>query len=679
MKSKVLVFGSNVSADIVNHHSGEGKFELVEHYTRSSLASVTSEPIRKKPSLEGLSSSQKRALKRDFSKEFIQQAVSKASYHLLLIDFLDERFHLLENNDFIATRTVEFVSSKSRLNGFKLIEAYSEEYFQMWLKGWHKFLETMKRLKLLNRIRLNKIFRVLPETKVDEEKSAVVKHNQFLARLYKEAEKSLNANQVYNYPEKFFDRKSYASESQLGDYSEEFYLKGNRQLVHDKGLADLLDNIITSTPKLKMSFKEKVLKYISQDLPFTLLKKNAIKKLKTSHKKEIATFVKSEIFNPGVNSLSFGTGQVIEFLYNNPNKLNTKDRKLLVCFNAAVGQRDVKCGPFFSGIGLSDELGLPILSIADPLVSQNENIGLAWYAGGENSNGLQLQLTELLEQVYKQHGLELIIFGGSGGGFASLVQATRLTIPATIVVWNPQTSILNYLKEPVSDYVNTAFREFRAKADFSYKQTLDWFGIQHEVFADQVKEQIKLVYLQNQSDNHRNIHAIPFMKAECWTRIGSASFESSNQKLLMCFGNWGRGHVAPSKPLLTALFNGIVFDKHQSHVIHSLADIGPLIDDRLVPYINVSEFSPNVKIKLNTCRSGETIKCWADIAGNELDIKLLKYSFRLHVNGKPILGCEYQSDSNYSFEYDKDLKNLRVELRIQDKLGTILRLYADVK
>lgn len=99
--------------------------------------------------------------------------------------------------------------------------------------------------------------------------------------------------------------------------------------------------------------------------------------------------------------------------------------------------------PVFTGLNVTRELDASFVALSDPTLYLDPDLKLAWYAG---SSGWDLQ--SLLKCVLRKiatvaRSNDLIFFGGSGGGFASLYCAA--SFPGSLaLVWNPQTDIGAY-------------------------------------------------------------------------------------------------------------------------------------------------------------------------------------------------------------------------------------------
>jgi len=243
-----------------------------------------------------------------------------------------------------------------------------------------------------------------------------------------------------------------------------------------------------------------------------------------------------------------------------------QNKVLLIGLSGAVTNRNGKKAPFFSGLGLARNLGLPLVAVADPTLALDPDLPLAWYAGNEEVPDLPKHLACLLEGLAKQHQARLVIFGGSGGGYAGLMMATLLECQTTVLVWNPQTAIADYVPHFVAQYIEAAFPRLgeavsRVRAGAAGEQgeglreVLDVAAITHDVRDIQLRPRINLLYLQNQSDWHVARHAVPYLVQGSWRRMGQAAFvkQQDIQQIGLFFGQWGDGHAAPPKAVLEVI------------------------------------------------------------------------------------------------------------------------------
>lgn len=131
---KIFIVGSCVSRDIFNYPNEE--FEVVAYRARSSSATLTTPPVigtAYYKEIETINSSfQQKMVLRDFKKSTLV-LLEKTQYDGVLMDLIDERFHLGVINDSIVTRSNEFVASKIVPN--RIISTFSDEFFELWKQG----------------------------------------------------------------------------------------------------------------------------------------------------------------------------------------------------------------------------------------------------------------------------------------------------------------------------------------------------------------------------------------------------------------------------------------------------------------------------------------------------------------------------------------------------------------
>lgn len=234
----------------------------------------------------------------------------------------------------------------------------------------------------------------------------------------------------------------------------------------------------------------------------------------------------------GVHSVWYG-GLPIDFELTQ----STSD-VLLVVFHGAL--EPTAALPIFSGSKVTSSLDVARLSFTDPSLYLSPDLALAWHAGNQYQPDLQQVTTRIIKKVAKSTGAkQIILFGSSGGGFASLIQAAAIP-RATAVVANAQTNALLYHKEHVDKYLNVAWEGDRDRfIAAGGNSAVDQFRS-----LDAIP---RVFYMQNSTDTfHIEEHLTPFVR----------SFEHDpNMQLLI--GNWGEGHIAPPKDLFWATLKAV--------------------------------------------------------------------------------------------------------------------------
>ncbi|WP_344878665.1 hypothetical protein [Zhihengliuella alba] len=245
-------------------------------------------------------------------------------------------------------------------------------------------------------------------------------------------------------------------------------------------------------------------------------------------------FLDAEELPDGIHAVSLSSGTVLDILLEGEPLGPADTRHVLTFFSGAVQERQGRKGPYFSGLGMSKRLDMPIIAVSDPGLDADPDVRLAWYAGNLRSR-FQDELSELLRGLAARSGRPLLLAGGSGGGFAALAQAERLRELATVVVWNPQTSILHYNPASVRKWLRTL------GFAVGFIQTEDWIPqvtrrvngrIQLSLRGSGALESARgVLYLQNWSDSHRRVHLLPWLNWNRWLEMPVARAASTPASL----------------------------------------------------------------------------------------------------------------------------------------------------
>jgi MinD-like ATPase involved in chromosome partitioning or flagellar assembly len=358
------------------------------------------------------------------------------------------------------------------------------------------------------------------------------------------------------------------------------------------------------------------------------------------------------------------------------NEINT----ILVCLNAAVGNRNEKCAPFFSGLGVNRVLKQPLIAISDPIISSLP-LSLAWYAGSERSESLQLDLATFLDQIAEKYNAKLILFGGSGGGFAAMAMSSYLKSHTTLLVSNPQTSISQYVYGFVRDYIKLAFPRQRAnlkgldgrsqaeRAKASY-EILENCNILHDVTSLKIRDNVKILYLQNKSDSHVSGHAVPFIKNRQCEVVGANSIIAENAGFY--FGSWGKGHVGPSSNIITALLRKVIDEQSLSSILEDLENgldgLNP--NEGRLTYLNREQYRlfPSISLSGNKVRA----RCLIKRNGVLFVDDDLDYAFYLMDGNKRIANRYYTKTNSHIFELPNEYERVSVRCFVKDKFNQII-------
>lgn len=219
-----------------------------------------------------------------------------------------------------------------------------------------------------------------------------------------------------------------------------------------------------------------------------------------------------------------------------------KGAPLVVVFHGAANP-DVRL-PWLSGHGVLSSLPVSHLSISDPSLYLNPALNLAWFAGSSIQSNLPDLLTRIISKVKASTiASQLILLGGSGGGFASLRLAPEFS-ECTAVVMNPQTVVEKYHRPHVDRYIKLAWegnkKLFRDTTEGSAINAIKSSNNSPTVF-----------YLQNSRDSfHAKAHLAPFLE----------EFSGTNNFYLLQKA-WNDGHTPPPKELITDVMRKVIIQR----------------------------------------------------------------------------------------------------------------------
>jgi Family of unknown function (DUF6270) len=205
--TRLLIFGSCVSRDILNHQQDKTRLVLVDYYARCSLASLGARPIEMPSSVQNIRSQfQKRMVERDIRKDFLND-LARLRFDILLLDLIDERLNLyVEPQGRACTLSSELISSGFRAdsNGGAKYVSGSEEFWRLWEAGWSILVNKLRGLGVLDRLLVNQVFwGARTENEGNFEPHYSSKHidsaNQFLWRMYQRISADIPSEQFLRF------------------------------------------------------------------------------------------------------------------------------------------------------------------------------------------------------------------------------------------------------------------------------------------------------------------------------------------------------------------------------------------------------------------------------------------------------------------------------------------------
>lgn len=638
-KARILIVGSCVSRDVLEIPSAKESFTLVDYYARSSLATLANTRLPTVPvgTLERIESAfQRRMVERDLNKSLLRDLPTH-DFDRILLDLIDERFDLWLGTDQAATT----ISAEITRSGFpsntsdgRRVSSGCPEFIALWRQGWERLCACLRSMGRLQDLVVNRVFwsRATESgqgfgTAFKPEQIAWA--NEVLRQMYAWIERSAPEVSLIG-----FDAK----ELQAADehrwarspfhYVPAYYESVVKQLLrlglgaaHPEPRAN--SDALATRPASPPLPGQRPLLAAS---PSGTARNLEQWKLPVMSHAPGASMVVGFHGRTGIHVFEGADGQLpLEVMAHGFDVSISDDGAFLVGLHGAATGRASLQGPFFAGLGMARELGLPLIAFADPTVSEEREVDLAWYAGHDRAGAILDRVAALISSVQSQTGLRPVLFGGSGGGFACLKLAERLKGPIGCLVWNAQTDIARYAPDVVVNYLVHAWPHRLAtelpglqvqdprKAEVSeLGRLLDLAGVDRQARVDRLQPLAQVVYLQNATDWHVEKHLTPYFtpEAERQKLVGEASsrlFGTSRQGVI-CVGDWGTGHEGPPREIIADLLQALCRGD-------SSANIAKGWDDRY-------RQSGRVRFKFEVDRPPPAFEVTGRIVGQRLELEL---------------------------------------------------------
>ena len=316
---------------------------------------------------------------------------------------------------------------------------------------------------------------------------------------------------------------------------------------------------------------------------------------------------------PGVHVVLLASGLHVDLYVGGDPSTIEPGSALPVIFSGAVSKRAGNPGPFFSGIGLGRSIDSPFVAMSDATLNTDRDLALAWYAG-RRGDGLQEATLTLLSALQRRFDRELVLVGGSGGGFASLFNAARLDVPVSALVWNAQTDLLRYEPRAVAQYLTTALGVtddvVAAMPTEDRSTALRGGGVEHQVVPDRPgRGRRRVLFLQNAGDAHVIDHAAPFVVDNGLRHVGGGRYVDDDGVLVLV-SNFSDGHNPPPRDVLVEGLRALL------DVSTSAADV---VDDlqarQLLSSIALETLPRDLRGEVEQVRGCLTLRATRDEAG----------------------------------------------------------------
>ena len=300
------------------------------------------------------------------------------------------------------------------------------------------------------------------------------------------------------------------------------------------------------------------------------------------------------------------------------SKYLSQTHSICVCLNAAISGRDNKTPPFFSGEGISNSVGCCMISFSDPS-THIQGIDLGWYVGNENWLDFQKDLVNLIEIITKNLSKSLVIFGGSGGGYASFALSKLFSQKAVVIGMNPQFDISLY--PSCNNYSTRAFPKSNISDfdNFSQKRS-EWnaFFLRNNLITSFTHRDLNplcdYLLLQNWNDTHHLRLHTPLILPGLET-LSLSKYYGTDNNLSYFIGPWGDRHSVIWKEHIVLVLRMAINGALSSQIIEKLST-------KFLP-INSNQTHSLSKIK---------IPPKIHVEGSDYEMNLVRFTFEQFQN-----------------------------------------------
>lgn len=310
---------------------------------------------------------------------------------------------------------------------------------------------------------------------------------------------------------------------------------------------------------------------------------------------------------------------------------------ILVGFSGAVSNKGLESGPFFSFLGVSKEIEVPLISFSDPSLMLSSSLTLGWHLGNRLIPDYKNKVSKFLDDLSLALDKKVILAGGSGGGFASLNISNLMEGKERVLafVWNPQVVISSYYKTAVDRYVDACWEE-------KDRQYIEGYRVKCN--------DSKAVFLMDGLDHmHIRSHLKKYLATQGKPVKINGYYLYENSSVLI--GDWGKGHTAPPKKLIVRQLKEVMknwFDFSSYKEVRVSKTVVDFSSDGVFPQMR-ADAKPTVSIVSRMV-----------MIDNEINKKYIGYQLRYEVVNEA-------GDRVFSSSWLKNYHNCRVFCSVSEK------------
>lgn len=291
----------------------------------------------------------------------------------------------------------------------------------------------------------------------------------------------------------------------------------------------------------------------------------------------------------------------------------SQTESICVCLNAAISSRENKTPPYFSGEGISNSVGCCLISFSDPS-THIEGVDLGWYVGNEGWLNFQRDLVLLIETITQKISKKLVIFGGSGGGYASFALSRLFSRKAFVIGMNPQFDISLY--PSCNNFATRAFPKSKISDMQNFSKERDaWnhFFLQNGLITSFTHHDLNplcdYLLLQSWNDTHHLRLHTPLVLPSLET-LSLSKFYGAENNLSYFFGPWGDRHSVVWKEHITLVLQMAINGASSLQISEKLA----------TEFLGIS---PDQKASSSKIKIPPSVR----VEGSEFDLNLVRFTF----------------------------------------------------
>lgn len=452
---KVSIFGSCVSRDAFEFSIGT-KFEVEKYIARSSFARYALEPVNIDLDLSDIKSVfQRNMVENDLKLNDLDEFFIRDS-DIYLVDFIDERFGLIEIGNTYVTDSSELnlALEKNNIRKDNIVEKFSEEHFNLLIKGFDIFYKFAEKYGKEKKIFINKVYwSNLKDdgTKLFRDDSFIIKTNNFLDKIYDVFklkysfanfidynQELLLCNSVHKWgvtPYHFIDKLYYCTLNYLSEHA----MKSQRKVKFN------MNNQSSSNYSVRNQFQSEKLYRVENELILKYLE----------HFNPILTEVPSlyAIYQEAKNAFLANDLDLAKKLYN----LNLLIRGSSIPYQCTIGKNSVFA---YGGLGVN--------------IHSSAIIGERCTIGSQVTIGGDLGAPIIGNDVYISTGAKIL--GNVKIGTGAIIEPNAVVLnhvePFTIMSGVPAKEVGKITKENFEDYKNFYWSKISSE---SAKAFIDYY------------------------------------------------------------------------------------------------------------------------------------------------------------------------------------------------------------